>query len=100
MPRVLVELPGGGHLDNLTAIHHQDPAAALGDHPEVVGDQDESHVPLLLEALDLLHHLGLHGDIQSGCGFVGNDHFRVAGQRHGNEDTLSLPAAQLMRVGF
>ena len=47
-----------------------------------------------------LKNLLLHGHVQRGGRFIGDQQFRLVGQRHGDHHPLPLSARQLMRIGF
>ena len=54
---------------------------------------------LVLELVQKVDNLLLHGNIERGCRLVGDDELRVARERHGDEHALALAAGELMRVG-
>ena len=51
MGRAGVQLEDVGLLDDPAGVHDRDPVGHVGDHAEVVGDQDQAHLPLLLQLL-------------------------------------------------
>ena len=73
-------------------------SATLGDHPEVVGDQDHRHPELLLESLDQGQDLGLDRDVERGGGLVGDQDLGVVDERHRDHHPLAHPARELVRV--
>ena len=65
----------GCHLvlfNQLARIHHIHPLAGLRHHGQVVGDQQNTQVKLLAQTHQQAQDAGLHGDVQGGGGFVGN----------------------------
>jgi hypothetical protein len=80
-------------------VHHRDLVGYFGDHPEVVGDEDDRHVELALQVLDQLQHLRLHGHVERGGGLVGDQQAGAARQRHGDHGPLPETAGEFVRVG-
>ena len=93
------DLLRGAVLDRATGVHHQDVVGELGDHPEVVGDDDDRGVELPLEVADQVEDLRLHRHVERRRGLVGDQQVRVARQRHGDHRALSHAAGVLVRVG-
>ena len=54
---------------------------------------------LLLQLAQQPQDLGLHGDVQGGGGFVGDQQLRPAGQGDGDVHALGHAAGDLVRVG-
>ena len=63
-----------------------------------MGDEHHRHVPLLLEALEQVEDLGLHGHVERGRGLVGDQELGAARQRDGDDHALPHAAGQLVRV--
>jgi hypothetical protein len=61
-----------------------------------VGDPEEAHAPLPLEAQDQIQEVPLRQGIEGGRGLVQHQQGRVAGQRHGEDQALALAARQLV----
>ena len=72
----------------------------MGNHAQVVRDQDQAHAAFLDEIADQLKDLTCHRHIERGGGLVGNQQVRIASQCHGNGDALALPTRELVRVGI
>ena len=72
-PAVAVELADRGHLDGTTGVHHQRAVGELGDHPEVVGDDQHARAGDVACRLQHLEDLRLHGDVQRGGRFVADE---------------------------
>ncbi|RMP13595.1 hypothetical protein ALQ29_05619 [Pseudomonas marginalis pv. marginalis] len=86
---VLAEAPG---------IHHGNGVAGLRDHAEVVGDHDDRQPALIAQVQQQPQDLRLHRHIQGGGRLVGDQHFRVAAQRHGDHCALAHAAGKLVGV--
>ena len=63
-----------------------------------MGDEHHRHVALLLETLEQVEDLGLHGHVERGCGLVGDEQLGAAGQRDGDDHTLAHAAGELVRI--
>ena len=96
----IVEQVGGGRLLDLAAgVHHHDAVGVLGDHAHVVGDQHDGGAVGLLQLAHQVEDLGLDGDVERRGRLVGDQHLRIARQRHGDHDALAHAARHLVRVG-
>jgi hypothetical protein len=89
---------GGRVLDEAAAVHHQDTLGDSRQECQVVGDPDDTHARLSLQALDKADDFSLHGDIEGGSGLVGDEDARLTGECHGNRHTLSHAAGELVWV--
>ena len=69
---------GRAVLDRPAGVHHQDVVGQLGDHAEVVGDDDDRGVELRLQVADQVEDLRLHGDVERGGRLVGDQQLGVA----------------------
>ena len=85
-------------LDDPARVHDVRVVGALGDHAEVVRDQDDRHPQPVLQAVDEVEDLGLDGDVQRGGRLVGDQQPGLVGQRHRDHDPLAQAAGQLVRV--
>ena len=92
------DLAGGPIFDDFSAKHNRDMIGDSADDSEVVGDEDNGHADAFFEFSELIHDLGLDGDIESGGGFVGNEQFGLAGERHGDHDALLHSPAELVGI--
>ena len=97
MLRRLHHVAAGAHLDHPAEVHHGNPLAKVGDHADVVGDQNEGLPRLLLERLHQVEDLRLDRHVERGDRLVGNDQLRVERECARDPDSLPLPAAQLVR---
>ena len=98
VPGVIEQRRGAGRLDDLARVHHRDPVRPAGDHPEVVGHQDDRHPQPQPQVVDQLEDLLLDGDVQGGRRLVGDQQLRLAGQRHRDHHPLPHTAGELVRV--
>ncbi|MNN95223.1 hypothetical protein D3C81_2139930 [compost metagenome] len=60
-----------------------------------MGYEQHRHATTLLDVTQQGQHLCLCGDVQRGCGFIGDQELRITGQRHGNHHPLLLATGQL-----
>ena len=90
--------PTGALLDDAPGIHHRDAVADFGDDAEIVGDEQDAHAALALQALQQVEDLGLDGDVERRRRLVGDQQRRVAGQRHGDHGALAHAARQFVRI--
>ena len=65
---------------------------------EVVGDEEIRQAAIPLQILKQIHHLRLHGHIQSGYRLVADDEARLDRERASDADTLALPARELVGI--
>ncbi len=89
----------GAVLDRAAGVHHLDVVGQLGDHAEVVGDDDDGGVELTLQVPDQVQDLRLHGHVEGGGRLVRDQQVGVAGQRHRDHRALPHTAGELVRVG-
>ena len=80
------------------AIHHRDAIGRLGNHAEVVRDQQQRQVELALHLAQQLEDLRLHRHVQRGRRLVGDDERRPAGERDRHHHALPHAAGQLVRI--
>ena len=80
-------------LDDPAGVHHRHLVGHLGDHAEIVRDQDDRHAGLLLQVAQQVEDLRLHGDVERGGRLVGDQQVGLAGQRHGDHHALAHAAA-------
>ena len=94
----LKSVGGGGVLDDPAGVHDGDLVGAAGHHAEVVGDEDHGHGTLPLLGGQEVEDLGLHRDVETGGGLVGQQQLGAAGQGDGDHDPLAHAARQLVGV--
>ena len=78
-------------------VHHEHGVGRLRDDAEVVRDEDHAHVELLLDPLDELEDLRLHGDVERGRRLIGDQHRRPVHERHRDHRALAHAAGELVR---
>ena len=96
--RVVEELARLGLLDDPAGVHDDDLVGDVGDDAEIVRDQDHRRVELVLQAADQLDDLRLDRHVERGRRLVGDQHVRVAGERHRDHRPLAHAARELVRV--
>ena len=57
-----------------------------------MGNHDDGHAQFFLQALHQFQNLRLNGHVQRGGRLVGDQNIGLAGQRHGNHDSLAHTA--------
>ena len=65
-----------------------------------MGDQQNCGAALVAQALEFVEDLRLHGDIERGGGFVGDQDLRVEGSGDGDHDALAHAAGEFAGEGF
>ncbi|VTR69900.1 putative peptide transport system ATP-binding protein [Desulfosarcina cetonica] len=88
----------GSGFDDFAGIHDGHLFRHLGDHPQVVGDQDQAGSLGFAQLLQKIHDFGLDGDVQGRGGFVGDDDRRIGEQGDGDDDALAHAARELVRI--
>ena len=84
-------------LDDLAGLHHAHAVAHMGDHGEIVADQQIGQPPLLAQFLQQVQDFRLNRHVEGRCRLVEQQHFRLQDQRAGDGDALALAAGELMR---
>ena len=97
MLRRLEDRGYGSRLDLLARVHDHDAVRGLGDHGEIMRDQQQSHPALALQATEQIEHLRLDRYVQRGGRFVGDQQSRLARDRHRNHHALRHAAGKLVR---
>ena len=69
------------------------------DHAHIMGDHDQAHAVLGLQADEKIEDLLLDGHIQRRRRLISNQQLRIAGNGDGDHDALALAAGHLVRVG-
>ena len=98
--RTLEQIPGACLLHLPPGIHHDDAIGIFGDHPHVVGDQDDRGAEPILKFPHQVENLGLYRYVQRSGRLVGDQQSGIARNRHRYHDALTHPAGELMRVGM
>ena len=85
-------------LDLAAAVHHDDAVGHLRHHRHVVGDEHHRRPGLALQPVDERQDLGLDRHVERGRGLVGDQHLRLAGERHRDHHALAHAPRQLVRI--
>ena len=85
-------------LDDLAGVHHQHVVGHLGDHAEIVGDDQDRHAEPSLQVLQQVEDLRLDGDVERGGRLVGDQQRGLAAKRHGDHHALAHAARQAVRI--
>ena len=93
-----MELGHGTGLGELAGIHHDGPVACLGDHGEVMGDEDDGQTQLPAESLQELQDLRLDHHVEGSGGLITDDQARPTGKGHRDHHPLAHAAAELVGV--
>ncbi len=93
------ELAGGPLLNDPPGVHHRDLVAHLGNHPEVVGDEEHRRAGGALQRAHQLQDLSLDRNVERGRRLVGDQQLRRACQRHRDHRPLPETARELVRIG-
>ena len=88
-------------LDHFALMHDTDAVGEFLHDPQIVGDEQQTHAEAPLQIGQKIEHLRLHGDIERGRGFVGDEQPRIVGDGDGDGDhhPLRLPARKLEGKG-
>ncbi len=85
-------------LNQLPSIHDVDQIGIACHYSKVVRNQDHGNTQATGEVFHQLQNLGLNGDVQ-GCGrLIRQDQRRVAGQGHGDHESLPHTAAEVVGI--
>ena len=87
MLRAREQIVDVGLLDHPAGVHHDDPVGVLRDDAQVVRDEQDGRAGFL-QLAHQLEDLRLDGHVEGGRRLVGDQHLRVAGQRHRDHDAL------------
>ena len=87
-------------LHHLAGVHHHNRIHEVGDHAQVVGDQDDRGAQLLLQPPHQVENLRLYRHVQRGGRLIGDQQLGMAGQRHGDHRALAHAAGKLVRIGL
>jgi hypothetical protein len=96
--RVGEHLLGGGGLDDAAGVHHEHPVADVGQHRQVVADDQQPDAEVADQVAQQVEDLRLHHHVEGRGRLVGHDQPGAAGQRHRDHHPLLLAAGQLVRV--
>ena len=98
MLRVFKHFGNRTFLDNPTQVHDGNTVRQVRHDGQVVGYEQVGQAKCILQVLQQVQDLCLHGHVERTGRLVTDHQLRIDGKRAGNTDTLSLPAGELMRV--
>jgi hypothetical protein len=98
VPRIAQQFQCGARFHHPAAIHHHQVFGAFGGQAEIMGDEQHRRPEFTGEAVDMVEDPALHGDIESGGRFVGDQEPGTSRQRHRDQRALPQAAGQLVRV--
>ena len=78
-------------------LHHEHAIGDLGDHAEIMGDEQHASVVAVLDVLDQRQDLRLGGDVERRGRLVRDEKGRFESERCRDHDPLALAAGELMR---
>ncbi|MPM71093.1 hypothetical protein SDC9_118056 [bioreactor metagenome] len=96
--RLVDHLVHGPDLGHAARIHHRHAVAGFGDDTHVVRDQHDRRAARAADVFEQRDNLRLDGYVQGRCWFVGNDQFRLCGQRQRDHHTLAHATRELVGV--
>ncbi len=85
-------------LDLFALVHHHHSVGDFRHDPHVMGDEQQRHTELALQAAHQSQHLCLHGDVEGCRWFIGNQQAWATGQSHCDHDPLAHAARHLERI--
>jgi len=94
----LIQALGVALFHDTTGVHDERAIAEAGDQRQIVRDEDQAHAALGDQIVENAQHLGLHGDVERGGRFVGDQQVGLANQHHGDHHPLAHAARELMRI--
>ena len=88
----------GPYSTSFAAKHHEHIVGDLGDHAEVVRDEDDRHAAVVAQLAEDFENLRLDRDVERGRRLVGDEELRIAREGHRDHHALLLAAGHLMRI--
>ena len=85
-------------LDDDAVLHHGDAVGDLGDHAEIMRDEEHGCALAPLQVADQREDLRLRGDVERGGRLVGDQYAWIERERHRDHGALALAARQFMRI--
>ena len=85
-------------LDLAPGVHDDDAVGDVRHHAEVVRDQHDRHPEPRPQVLHHVEHARLDGHVERRRRLVGDQHLRLAGDRHRDHHPLAHAARELVRV--
>ena len=85
-------------LHHLAGIHDENPRTHIGDHPEIMADQDHRGAQARVQLAQQIEDLRLDGDVERGGRLIGDQQCRLIGKPHRQHHPLAHAAGELMRI--
>lgn len=85
-------------LHDAALAHDRHAIGHIIHHRKIMRDEEVGKPEILLQIFQQIENLRLHGNIESGDGFVADQQFRAKREGSCNADTLSLPARKTVRI--
>src|SRR3546814_17129562 len=82
----------------LAVLHDRDPICDLGDHAEIMRNEQHTRLMAGLQLLEQTEDLGLCRDIQRRRRLVCDDDGGLQNTRHSNHGPLTLPTVKFVRL--
>ena len=82
----------------MARIHHGHAITQLGNHTQIVADEEDRNASFSGQFLQDGEHLRLDRHVQRCCGFVRNEEVGSAGKFHSNHDPLAHTPGELVGV--
>ena len=98
MQRVVEQLSGIHDLDQVAQVHNADAVRNMADNSQVMRHKNVGKAQFFLQVSKQVDDLRLDGNVQGRNRLVADDQLRVARQRAGNTQALTLAAGHFMRV--
>src|SRR5664279_2205251 len=98
MGRLPKDLRARTGFQKISTAHHEYAISDAFDDCQIVRNEDHGETVARSQLAQQVKNLGLHGDVQRCRRLVSNQQAWMADDGHGNEDALSLPAGELMRI--
>src|SRR3990172_655762 len=98
MEGAFIHLFHRGKFHDLAEIHHRHSVTDMPYYIQVMSDKEIGDMILFLQLFQKVDDLGLDRHVKCGNRLICNDQFPLQGDSPCDPDSLSLSAAELMRV--
>ena len=92
------DLADGAFFDDAAGVHHGNAVGILRNDAHVVRNEEDGGSRLFGHVLENGEHLGLHGHVQGGRRFVGDNQLWLWQERHHDAHALEHAAREFVRV--
>ncbi|MCX7363257.1 MAG: hypothetical protein NTV97_15570 [Alphaproteobacteria bacterium] len=96
MARIGQKIFGRTFLDHFARVHHQHARADVGDHAEVVADQDDGGAEVAVQPAQQVEDLRLDRHVERGGRLVGDEERSLVGEAHGQHHALAHATGELV----